>query len=160
MGSRSLTVLLPMNHSSISSNIPDNRQSMHLTTAGSGVAWGRVSPYTLALRPCRPPMGAQKEATMLDETLAKLETHIRQSHAIRPDDKAELLQLLTRLQPRLPLSPIPMQNMLQVCQVLPKDPCMRPYGTPKTRSSLPQPCKNFPRLSPSWRSRLRNWSAW
>jgi DNA-binding ferritin-like protein len=35
---------------------------------------------------------------MLDETLAKLETHIRQSHAIRPDDKAELLQLLTRLQ--------------------------------------------------------------
>ena len=35
---------------------------------------------------------------MLDETLAKLETNIRQSHAIRPGDKAELLQLLTRLQ--------------------------------------------------------------
>jgi predicted TIM-barrel enzyme len=35
---------------------------------------------------------------MLDETLAQLETNIRQSHAIRPDDKAELLQLLTRLQ--------------------------------------------------------------
>jgi hypothetical protein len=34
---------------------------------------------------------------MLDETLTKLETTIRQSHAIRPDDKAELLQLLTRL---------------------------------------------------------------
>ena len=35
---------------------------------------------------------------MLDETLAKLETNIRQSKAIRADDKAELLRLLTTLQ--------------------------------------------------------------
>ena len=35
---------------------------------------------------------------MLDETLAKLETHIRKSDAIKADNKAELLRLLTTLQ--------------------------------------------------------------
>jgi hypothetical protein len=35
---------------------------------------------------------------MLDETLAKLETNIRQSDAIKADNKAELLRLLTTLQ--------------------------------------------------------------
>jgi len=40
----------------------------------------------------------KREDTMLDETLAKLETHIRASDAIQPDQKAELLRLLTTLQ--------------------------------------------------------------
>ena len=34
---------------------------------------------------------------MLDETLAKLETNIRKSDAIKADNKAELLRLLTTL---------------------------------------------------------------
>jgi len=34
---------------------------------------------------------------MLDETLAKLETNIRESDAIQADNKAELLRLLTTL---------------------------------------------------------------
>ena len=38
---------------------------------------------------------------MLDETLAKLETNIRQSEAIQAEKKAELLQLLTTLKSEL-----------------------------------------------------------
>jgi Domain of unknown function (DUF4404) len=39
----------------------------------------------------------KREDTMLDETLAKLETHIRESDAIQADKKAEFLRLLITL---------------------------------------------------------------